>query len=332
MWFSVGAPGDLLPQRTDGLSWTAKNLVARVGRLAAWSFLFSIALLVCKSPLAGAELSLFKTKSKSQTPQEATAARLKEIDQATNGFADRYVTYLSDSCDTAAKDNLDPEARKQALRLKLHTSTSVYSIAVSPNPLGQLLDLCVVVTLGKMNWVDEGRAEKVFGADHCRAVIETFNNAYSEVWELAGRFLTPDEIAEIKKLIRHWRAAHKDVALLPYVRFDDFAKARAGQEQENPVVRGLFSQISEANRSIETATNLGERGLYFAERMPRLLQWQTERTVQAVMENPDLQRILGSIEQISNVVTEEEKKFDDRQVEIQTTLDEVNQVTMNSKS
>lgn len=308
------------------------NFIARARRSVAWSPFFVIALLVSESPSAGAEFTLFKSKSKSEAAQDATAARLKEIDQATKGFADRYVTYLVDSCDRVQKDDLDPEARKQALRLKLFHSASVYSIASSPNPLGQLLDLCVVVTLGKMNWVEEGRAKKTFGADHSRPVIEAFNNAHTEVWQLAGRFLTPDEINETKKLIRQWRAGHKDLTLLAYVRFDDFAKARAGLEQENPVVKGLFSQIAEAGRTIQTATDFGERALYYTERMPRLLQWQAERTVQAVLENPELQRSLASIEQISKTIAEEDKKLDERQVAIQTILDQANQVTANAKS
>src|SRR5262249_30721729 len=158
-------------------------------------------------------------------------------------------------------------------------------------------------------WVEEGRAKKIFGADRSKPVIEAFNNAHAEVWELAGRFLTPDEINETKKLIRQWRANHKDLTLLAYVRFDDFAKARAGLEQENRLVKGLFSQISEAGRTIQTATDFGERALYYTERMPRLFQWQTERTVQAVLENPDLQRSLDSLEQISKTVVEEEKKL-----------------------
>lgn len=295
------------------------------------SLLLTIVFLALGSPLSAVEFDLFKSKSKSKDTQTATAARLKEIDQATKGFADRYVTYMVDSCDKVEIDNPDPEARKQALRLKLFTSNSVYGIASSPNPLGQLLDLCVVVTLQKMNWVEEGRAKKILGADHSAGVIRTFNNAYTEVWDLAARFLTPNEITEVKKLIRQWRASHKEIALLPYVRFDDFAKARAGVEQQNPVVNGLFAQIAEANRSIQTATDFGERALFFTERMPRLLQWQTERTVQAVLDNPDLQRTLSTIDQLSKTIAEEVAKFDEQELQAQKTLEELNQVTLNAR-
>ena len=138
-------------------------------RRQASLLLLPIVLLICGTPLSHG-FELFKPKGKSEKAIEETTARLKEVDQVTNGFADRYVTYLSDSCDKVMKDNPDPEARAQALRLKLFSSTAVYGIASSPNPLGQLLDLCVVVSLQKINWVDEGRARKVFGPERARPV------------------------------------------------------------------------------------------------------------------------------------------------------------------
>src|SRR5581483_4076385 len=79
-------------------------------------------------------------------------------------------------------------------------------------------------------------------------------------------------------------------------------------------------------------TDFGEQALFYTERMPRLLQWQTERTVQAVLENPELQRTLASVEQVSNTVAEETRKLDQRQEEFQKTLDQVNQITVNGKA
>src|SRR4051812_17949461 len=176
------------------------HVMRRLRRRAALWLALGTALLVGESRLAGAEFNLFKTKpSESKEVPPATAARLKEIDQATKVFADRYANYLADACVRVEKDNPNPEARKQALRIKLFHSASVFGIAAGPNSLGQLLDLCVVVTLGKMNWVEEERAEKIFGADRCQPVIEAFNNAHAEVWELAGRGFAPGRGEGTKK-------------------------------------------------------------------------------------------------------------------------------------
>ena len=67
--------------------------------------LMVIVFLALGSPLFGVEFDIFKSKSKSKDVQAAAAARLKEIGQATKGFADRYVTYLVDFCDKVEKDN-----------------------------------------------------------------------------------------------------------------------------------------------------------------------------------------------------------------------------------
>ena len=55
--------------------------------------LLPIVLLICGTPLSHG-FELFKSKGKSKKAIEETSARLKEIDQLTTGFADRYVTYL----------------------------------------------------------------------------------------------------------------------------------------------------------------------------------------------------------------------------------------------
>ena len=59
-----------------------------IHREASWLFL-PVALLIWGTPLSHG-FELFKPKGKSKKAIEETTARLKEIDQVTNGFADRY--------------------------------------------------------------------------------------------------------------------------------------------------------------------------------------------------------------------------------------------------
>ena len=257
-----------------------------------------------------------------------TAERLSELDQATYSYADRFVTLISDAADRASKQNPTLEAKKEVLRLKLHNSSSVYAIATGPNPLGQLLDLATVVTLNKIQMVDEGRAKKIFGDAH--GIIEkAFFAAYDDIWDVAGRFLKPEEIASVKKIIRQWREKHSEVTLLAYVRFDDFAKANAGLKQESPEIGGLFDEINKVNKTVETAQQFGERTFFYVQRMPRLLQWQTERTVEAVMENGNLQKLESSVRQMahaSQIFALEIQKLKDREASIQKHLETVSHI------
>ncbi len=211
------------------------------------------------------------------------------------------------------------------MRLKLHNSSSIYAIATGPNPLGQLLDLATVVTLNKINIVDEGRAERIFGASHT-IVEKAFNAAYDDIWRVAARFLKPVEVESVKRVIVAWRTEHPDVTTLAYVRFDDFARARAGLKQAESEIGGLFDKISEVNKTVETAENFGERAFFYFQRLPRLLQWQTERTVEGVMDNADLQKLQASVQQmaqVSQVFAQEIRKLEQREAAVHKSLQQV---------
>jgi hypothetical protein len=275
----------------------------------------------------GCSLDFLREKLKVSTSDDKeaigiTAERLNELDQATYSYSDRFVTLIADSTDRAAKANPTKEAHKEALRLKLHNSSSVYAITTGPNPLGQLLDLATVVTLNKINMVDEGRAKKIFGDAH-EIIERAFYAAHDDIWGVAKRFLKPNEIATVKRLILDWRKKNPEVTTLAYVRFDDFARANAGLKQSNPEIGGLFDEINKVNKAVESAQEFGERTFFYVQRMPRLLQWQTERTVEAVMDNADLQKLQQSVQQmtrVSEVFAQEIRKLEKREAAVHKSL------------
>ncbi len=278
--------------------------------------------LVCGCSLASVRAKFAAATSDAKDAIGIASEHLNELDQATYSFADRFVTTLADACDRAAKDNSSKEAVKQALRLKLHNASAVYAIATGPNPLGQLLDLATVVTLNKLVYVDERQAVRRFGDRH--AIIEqAFSTIHDDIWRVAGRFLQPQEIRSVQRLIQEWRHQHPEGTLMAYVRFDDFSRARAGLSQEAPEIGGLFDRIDKVNQTMQTAQQFGERALFYTQRLPRLLQWQTERTVEAVLDNADLQRLQAAVQQVSNAATTfatELQQFDRKQAALQDNL------------
>jgi hypothetical protein len=279
---------------------------------------------------AGCSLESLREKLKATTGDDKEAIglaadRLTELDQATYSYADRFVTIISDATDRAVKANPTKEAKKEALRLKLHNSSSVYAIASGPNPLGQLLDLATVATLNKIQLVDEGRAKEIFGDSH--DIIETaFHAVHDDIWGVARRFLKPSEITSIQRVILQWRKKNPTVTLLAYVRFDDFARANAGLKQSSPEIGGLFEEINKVNETVETAQQFGERTFFYFQRYPRLLQWQTERTVEGVMDNAGIQKLEDSVQKMANaaqVFAQEIQKLKDREAAIQKHLETV---------
>jgi hypothetical protein len=242
-----------------------------------------------------------------------SAEKLAEIDQATFGYADRFVTLLSDACDKAAKDNPSADARRAALRIKLHNASSAYSIVTASSPLMQLLDLTTMVTLGHIQWVDEGQAKQTFGSA-ARPVEEAFSKAHQDIWALAGRFLSEEDLAAARQQIVDWRKQNPEVGMLAYVRFDDFGSGRSAGTHSK-FSGGFFSQLSEANRNIDETRQLAQRALYFVQRAPRLIQWQVERSVEAVLEDPDVKKVLADVHMATTSlrdVADEIKRIDER--------------------
>lgn len=288
--------------------------------------------LFCLS-LTGCSLDFLKEKLQAATGEDKAAIalaseRLEELDQATYSYSDRFVTLIADATDRAVKEQPTKEAQKEALRLKLHNSSAVYSIASGSNPLGKLLDLGTVATLNKIQMVDEGRAKKIFGPSH-KIIENAFHAVHDDIWGVARRFLQPSEIASVQRVIAQWRKKNPDVSLLAYVRFDDFAKANAGLKQSSPAIGGLFDEIDKVNKTVESAQQFGERTFFYFQRYPRLLQWQTERTVEGVMDTNGIQKLQESVQLMSKSVmifAQEVQKLKDREAAIQKHLDTVSKI------
>src|SRR5688500_432071 len=108
-----------------------------------------------------------------------------ELDELTRAFADRYVGLLSSTCDALKRGNGDAVQRLEAQELTLNCATNVYDIVSNADAFTRTLDLLVVTTLVSGVWVDDGRAEEVFG-DRSPVLVRSLEHGRTEARALAA--------------------------------------------------------------------------------------------------------------------------------------------------
>jgi hypothetical protein len=242
-----------------------------------------------------------KTKSQ-MLSSEGEMITQQELAAMTSGFADRYMTYISDACEQILKDNKDTEQRRRAHQVRLVQTNSIYDIVTNADPFTQLLDLTLVVTLQSTVWIDEDQADAWFG-DRAPALISASRRAREDIWKIAGRVMKPDQLEVIDHMIFEWRQKNPDVQMVSYVRFDDFSAAR-GKSVVADVKGGggLLAPVGEATKAVDEVRLLGERAFYLGKRMPFLVNWQVESAVDNVVNEPNIKGVADSVQNVTRTI------------------------------
>lgn len=231
-------------------------------------------------------------------PRERVTDR-EQIDQLVNAYADRYMTLIGGACDEVKKQSLSPEARRLAQLFKLTGVSSVYDVATNADPFTKLLDTVLVVTLQNAVWVDDNKAEEVFG-EQSMILIEALYKARQDIWALAERVLTPEELLVLDRLIKQWRDENQSVSFVAYVRFDDFAASRGKSLIERARSGGGFlAPVDEAKRAVDDARLLAERIFFYSKRLPILAGWEIESVVDEVFAKPEVASSLSGYEDLA---------------------------------
>ncbi len=258
---------------------------------------------------------------------------MPELNELTNAFADRLMTLIASACDEVEQTVDTAEQRRAAHQLKLAMTTSVFDIVTNPDPLTQLFDLVLVVTLYSQVWIDENVAEDVFG-DSADVLIRALRDARVEIWDLAARAMEPEVEQELDQLIWDWRRDHPDVTFVGFVRFDDFAANRGkSMIAEIRTGGGFLAPVNEATKAVDEARLFAERVFYVSKRAPILLQWYVEALAYELLLNPEIvatmegyQAIATAAEEIPERITAERKAIFE---ELDRRMDSINDVTGN---
>jgi hypothetical protein len=218
-----------------------------------------------------------------------------ELEQLTYGFADRYFTYIITATENIERNNANALQRRRAHQVRLVQVSAIYDIATNADPFTRLLDLMLVVTLQSQKWIEEDQAERWFG-ERAAALIQVSRKAREDIWQIAARTMTADQLEVIDYLIWDWRRRNPGVELVSYVRFDDFAAAR-GKSVVADVKGGggLLAPVGEATKAVDEARMLAERAFFYAKRLPFLVNWQVRAAVDDLLTESDARELSAAL-------------------------------------
>jgi hypothetical protein len=232
------------------------------------------------------------------TNEAATAVTLTVLQGQVMRVADDYVAKVAQSADEFGAQAATPEARLAALKWKLGQATSAYIDASGPNPALNALDLLVLVTLARMVIEEYGVA--TYG-DNILPLLETQRNLEANAWTLAGGVMKPAQEQELKDLIQEWRRKNPKQVYIGPIRFREFVAALGKTPTPKTTApTSIFSLLfldpmaglDPTAAAIEETRRLGERAMYYTQRMPMLLSWQTEVLAYQLAVQPESRQML----------------------------------------
>jgi hypothetical protein len=227
------------------------------------------------------------------------------LQQQVMRFADTYAATVAQACDEISAQTTNTDIRLLTLRWKLGQATSAYTDATGQNPAVNALDILVLVSMARM--VVEDYGVETYG-DTIQPLLKAQRSLETNAWTLAGGVLKPSQVNELKELIQEWRAKNPHQRYIGAVRFREFVTALGKTPtQGTSAPTSLFSLLyidplaglDPTAAAIEETRELGERAMYYTQRMPGLLSWQAEVLAYQLADQPESKQILGDASRLA---------------------------------
>jgi hypothetical protein len=253
----------------------------------------------------------------SSSPPKAQVSSMQLTNQATGlvtfpvlqqqvmRFADTYAATVAQACDEISAKATNTDIRLVALRWKLGQATSAYTDATGQNPAVNALDMLVLVSMARM--VVEGYGVETYG-DTIRPLLDAQRNLETNAWTLAGGLLKPSQQQELRDLIQEWHQKNPDQHYVGQVRFSEFVTAMGKMPSKATTApTSIFSLLyldplaglDPTAAAIEETRELGERAMYYTQRMPNLLSWQAEVLAYQLGNQPASQQVLSDANRLA---------------------------------
>lgn len=225
-------------------------------------------------------------------------------------LGDQFIARVTEATSALTRNSSDLRQRRIAHTLKLVSAEGAITNIGGPSPVAGLLDMTVMVTLMRMKL--EEHAPRLFG-ESADVLIDAFERSEDGFWNLCTEVLSEQEMQELHNAIREWNLENQDMNFVAKVRLSDFAHQREATPTRN---RGILPSnilqlfyldplagLDPTVREIEQTRLLAERVIYQAQRMPRLLRWETEALYLDLVSSEGVQKLLENIDQAANAST-----------------------------
>lgn len=231
--------------------------------------------------------------------EEEQAARLLQLQSRNMRFADMYVGSLIENTHRLELAAADPLLRYRISGWLLAEANAAYAYASAENAIAGTLDLITLATISRMVVEDGGTEQFRDQADELLAVQRDLE---ALAWQLADGVLTPQQQDDLRRLLADWRVRHPEATNAPFVRFQEFAavgtsgganKGKLTLPSSLISLVGLdpMAGLDPAVRQVEQSRLLAERALYYAQRIPVIMDLQLDRSVNRLAAGPESQRL-----------------------------------------
>ncbi|CAG0950149.1 hypothetical protein ANRL3_00174 [Anaerolineae bacterium] len=234
-----------------------------------------------------------------QDPQLATI-RTEVI-----SFADMFFDKVADATYMVSGLAGTPRSRVDTTLWRIHYCTNAIQIATGPNPKANLIDMVTMVSLGRMA-MEANTSERVLGT-HAQILRNTFRRMEQQGWEIARRYLTQEQLSELRKYIHACHEKYPKSMLVGNVRLSEYVNIRAKPGKQKSVSSELmgvlifdpFSGLDPAVREVEALRDFADRSMFHLERFPVLMRWQMEMLYNRILQEPESQRLIEDISRFS---------------------------------
>jgi hypothetical protein len=242
-----------------------------------------------------------KSRSAKTTAAESDLRKTQQqVQSQLMSFADRFFAGTFQAAWELQEALPTPQARQDAATERLTALLVTTDIAAGPNPGSALLDMAVYVTLKRMVWEDYW-GPQVYG-DAAANMIDAYRIMEADIWEVAAGVYSPEELADLRRVIEEWRAKHPDQVSIGSMRLAELSDSRQiSQLVEAGKPGGLLAPVKEANRNIEEMRMLAERMVFMLNRMQLSVNLQLDIVFANLANQPEVQGVLTDTHTFADV-------------------------------